>query len=31
MSDEHSGYDLVIADLDEHAVIRMPFLARAHG
>lgn len=29
MSDEHSEYDLVIADLDQHAVIRMPFLA--HG
>ena len=29
MSDEHSEYDLVIAYLDEHAVVRMPFLA--HG
>ena len=29
MSDEHTEYDLVIADLDEHAVVRMPFLA--HG
>ena len=26
MSDEHSEYDLVIADLDEHVVVRMPFL-----
>lgn len=29
MSGEHGEYDLVIADLDQHAVIRMPFLA--HG
>ena len=29
MSGEHSEYVLVIADLDQHAVIRMPFLA--HG
>ena len=29
MSGEHREYDLVIADLDQHAVIRMPFLA--HG
>ena len=27
MIDEHSEYDLVIADLDEHVVVRMPFLA----
>ena len=27
MIDEHSEYDLVIADLDEHVVFRMPFLA----
>ena len=29
MSDDYSEYDLVIAELDEHAVVRMPFLA--HG